>query len=247
MFYKKLMCKYSVGWKRDLGRAGKLAEVTDERSRAFDIAYAEERAYMIKVMYNIESLNQEKAEVLKKCAAVAGAEPVVISSRGKELLKEDVVYKRFGIPVMRGETFASMIHGENVSVADRGGIKVPITGLREAREKTGMTRATLAKLLGVSTEMVRKYELERAEPGEKVAMRLVEIFGHKIIGKPSFKGEKITKAFIGKAPFDMAIRKDKTMLISFKSSPERVKNLEGVSDVLDAEPVIAKRLEDIDI
>ena len=178
---------------------------------------------------------------------MAGAEPVVISCRGKELLRDDVVYRRFGIPVMKSETFASLIHGGQVSVADRGGVKVPIRGLKEAREKIGMARITLAKLLGVSTEMVRKYESGLAEPGEAVACRLIEIFGDKIISKPSFKGPDVRKAFIGKAPFDMAIRKKKTTLISFKSSPERVKNLEGVADVLDAEPVVAKRLDDIDI
>lgn len=241
------MCRYFVDWKGHLKRSGKFAEVIDERSRAFDIAYAEERAYMIKVMYNIESFNQEKADVLKKCASVAGAEPVVISCRGKELLRDDVVYKRFGIPVMKSETFASMIHGGQVSIADRGGVKVPIKGLKEAREKTGMARITLANLIGVSTEMVRKYESGLAEPGEEVAGRLIEVFGNKIISKPSFKGPEMRKAFIGKAPFDMAIRKIKTMLISFKSSPERIKNLENVADVLDAEPVVAKRLEDVDL
>ena len=142
-----------MDWKGDLKRTGKVAEVVDERSRAFDVAYAEERAYMIKVMYNIESLNQEQAELLKKCAAVAGAEPLVISSRGKDLLKENVVYNRYGIPVMRGETFTNLVHGERIAFADRGGTKVPIKGLKEVREVTKMTRATLAKLLGVSVPL----------------------------------------------------------------------------------------------
>jgi predicted transcriptional regulator len=234
-----------VDWKERLKRSGDLAEVTCEKSRAFDIAYAEEKAYLIKVVHNIESFNNEKAAVLMKCASVVGAEPVVISGKGKEVLKENVVYNRHGVNVMNQNTFVNVVNGLGVSVADRGGVKVPIRGLKEARESIGMTRNTLSKLLRVSAEMIRKYE-SGADPGEDVAKRLVEIFTTSILDFPHKTLEPIRKAFIGKAPFDVALRGRKiTRLISFKSDRQRVKNLEGVSSVLGAEPVILKKIEDL--
>lgn len=230
-----------------LKKSGKVAEVCEEKSRAFDIAYADERAYLIKIVHNIESVNKEQAESIKKCASVVGAEPLFISDHGKGPLKKNVVYNRHGIPVMRHETFLHVIHGDRVSMADRGGIKVPINELSPAMKDVGMSRITLAKLLGVSVEMVRKYEKGLAAPGKEVAKRLVNIFGKGLLRNVRYEGIKMKEAFIGKAPFDMAIRKKKPVLISFKSSPKRVKNLEGVSDVLDAEPVVVKKLEDLDL
>jgi len=236
-----------VGWKEALNKRGKLAEVKDERSRAFDIAYAEDRAYLIKIVHNIESLSKEKAELLKKCASVVGAEPIVISERGKDSLKEKVIYNRHGINVIHHTTFVNILNGQPVSVADRGGIKVPIMNLKNAREKIKMTRATLSKLLGISTEMVRKYE-HGADPSENVAKRLLEIFGQKIRRCPHTEIIKLEKAFIGKAPFDLAYqKKNKSVLVSFSSKENRVKNLENVSDVLDAEAVIIKKLDDLDL
>jgi predicted transcriptional regulator len=230
-----------------LGGSGKVAEVRDERSRAFDIAYAEEKAYLIKVVHNIESISSEQALTISKCASVVGAEPLFLSERGKEPLREDVVYVRHGVPVMREETFMHVVRGHNVSRADRGGIKVPIRGLKPAMRRVGMKRATLAKLLDVSTEMVRKYEKGLADPSEDVAARLLDIFGRDIAGSFHYEPPSMERAFIGKAPFDLALKRHHAVLVSFKSSPERIENLEGVSDVLDAEPVVADSLEDVDL
>lgn len=239
------MCTKDVGLIDRLKKTGKIAEVRDEKSRAFDIAYASDKAYLIKVVHNIESVSQEFAETIQKCASVVGAEPVVISERGKDLLRENVIYTRYGIPVMREETFVKVVKGDAVSIADRGGIKIPIKNLRPAMDKVGMSRLTLSKLLGVSVEMIRKYEGGSA-PGEEVAERLIEIFGEKIVSMPAYESPEIKRAFIGKAPFDLAIKKKKTILISFKSGPARLKNLENVSEVLGAEPVFAKKLDDVD-
>lgn len=229
-----------------LKKDGKVAEVRDEKARAFDIAYSGEKAYLIKIVHNIESVSNDFAETIKKCASVVGAEPIVISERGKEALKEDVIYSRHGVPVMREEAFMSLISGGSLGMADRGGIKVPIEDLRPAMEKVGMSRQTLAKLLGTSTEMVRKYEKGSA-PGKEVARRLVNIFGRSIISSHSFKSFEVKRAYIGRAPIDMAVKRKKSLLISFDSSPRRVDNLEKVSDVLDAESVVGKKLDDIDL
>lgn len=227
--------------KKELERMGEVAEVEKEKIRSFDIAFAEERAYLIKVVGNIEGFTKEQAEALKKSASIANAKPLLLA----ENVKEGVVYQRHGVPVMRVKTFLSYLKGEKVAVADRGCVKVPVKGVKEAREKRGMSRNELARIIGVSVEMVRRYEEGEAYPSKEVAEKMVKVLGRRILCDFKFKSLKIRKAFIGKGPFEIGIRKKKPILISLKDNRVRIKNLERVSEVLKAEAVIAKE-KDID-
>lgn len=229
--------------KKKLERKGEVAEVERERSRSFDLAFAEERAYLIKIVGNIESFTSEQAEALKKSAAIVNAKPVVLA----ESVKEGVVYTRHGVPTMRAKTFLEHLSGRKVAVADRGCVKVLIKNVRKIRERKGLSRGELARALGVSTEMVRRYEEGRAHPTEEVARKMVKILGKEILCSFRFESLKIRKAFIGKGPFEIGIREKKPILVSLRDDEVRVKNLERVSEVLDAKPVIVKEgnLEEI--
>ena len=88
-----------------LRKTGELAEVRDEKSRSFDFAFVEDRAYLIKMVGNADSLSKDILEAFKKCASVVGAEPMVVSKKFKEKLAKGVIYQRYGVPVMEGETF----------------------------------------------------------------------------------------------------------------------------------------------
>lgn len=230
-----------------LKKKGELAEVRDEKSRSFDFAFVEDRAYLIKMVGNADSLSKHSLEAFQKCASVVGAEPMVVSKKCRGKLKKDVVYQRYGVPVMSGETFFNYLGDEELAVADRGGIRVPIKCIREAREEENMSRNLLAEKLDVSPEMVRRYEEGQATPSREVADKLKEILGKQIVKRIHFDVEERKRAFIGKAPFEVAFKKNKTFLVSFKDSPKRLRNLEDVADVLGAEPVVSKdrKLEDL--
>ena len=87
---KRLTTENFVEIKRELEKKGEVAEVEKEKSRSFDIAFAEERAYLIKIVGNIESFTKDQAEALKKSAAIVNAKPVLLTESGNE----GVIYKR---------------------------------------------------------------------------------------------------------------------------------------------------------
>ena len=68
-----------------LKNKGDVAEVKEEKSRSFDLAFVEDRAYLIKVVGNADSLSKDSLEAFKKCASVVGAEPMVVSKKFKHL------------------------------------------------------------------------------------------------------------------------------------------------------------------
>lgn len=222
--------------KKELEKMGSVAEVEKEKVRSFDIAFAEERAYLIKVVGNVESFTKEQAEALKKSASVANAEPLLLSKNAKE----GIIYRRHGVPVMEPKTFITYLRGGCLAVADRGCVKVPVKNVREIRERKGISRKELAKALGVSVEMVRRYEEGKAYPSKEIAEKMVKMLGSRILDSLKFKTKKVKRAFIGKGPFEIGIRKRKPILISLKDTKIRLKNLERVSEVLKAKPVVVK-------
>ncbi len=217
-----------------------VAEVKDEKSRSFDMAFVKDRAYLIKMVGNADSLSKDSLEAFKKCASVVGAEPMVVSKKFKRKLAKGVVYQRYGVPVMGGETFLKYLEDKHVALADRGCIKVPIENLRKIRESHNMSRNLLAEKLDVTPEMIRRYEEETATPSREMAKKLESILGKGIFSEVHFGIEKQDRAFIGRAPFEVAFKKEKVFLVSLKSHKRRVRNLEKVADVLGAEPVVAK-------
>ncbi|MBR9680138.1 MAG: helix-turn-helix domain-containing protein [Candidatus Altiarchaeota archaeon] len=223
-----------------LEKRGNVATVEDEKSRAFDIAFAEERAYLIKLIGNIESISISQAESLKQSAAVVGAEAVIVSKRGKDELKPGVAYFRHDVPVMRDDTLMDYLNGEKLAVADRGGIKCPTQNIRELRLEKGLSRSALGKMLGVSKEMIKKYEIG-SSPGKVIAEKIKKVLGDSALSKLKFDRQRIDRAFIGRAPFELAFRQKKELfLVSFKENSQRLKNLNRVADVLGAEPVLAR-------
>lgn len=216
--------------------------VKKEKSRSFDLAGVGEKKLVVKFIKNIESLTEEQAKALMDASSILGAEPLVICERGKEMLKNGVVYYRHNVPVMSFCTFLMYLYGEFLKFATRGGLRVPIKNLREFREKEGLSKSELAKKLGVSVEMVRKYE-EGSAPSPEVAEKLREIFGEEVIAKPSFKVKEKEKAFIMKAPFEIGLKTQKTLLISLKWSEIRKENLTNIAELFDAEPVFLPKDE----
>ncbi|MBR9681457.1 MAG: helix-turn-helix domain-containing protein [Candidatus Altiarchaeota archaeon] len=223
-----------------LKNKGDLAEVKDEKSRSFDLAFVEDRAYLIKMVGNADGLSKDSLDAFKKCASVVGAEPMVVSKKFKKQLVKGVVYHRYGVPVMDGETFLKYLEDKHVALADRGCIKVPIENLREIREHHNLSRNLLAEKLDVTPEMVRRYEEGEAAPSKEMASKLEDILGKDIFSEVYFDVKSSDRAFIGRGPFEVAFKKEKTFLVSLKDHKERIKNLEKVSDVLGAEPVVAK-------
>lgn len=156
-----------------------------ERS-CFDMAARKKLLLLLlKVFVNIDSINKENIHEIKKVAHTFLASPVIVGLKSKdEILEEDVVYERHGLPVIGVETLTNMlVYGEYPEIiADRGGYYVKVNGplLREYRDEYDLSLKDLANLAHVSRETIYKYENGLVKSNPETAIILEEILNMKI-------------------------------------------------------------------
>ncbi len=171
---------------RILNKAGFKVTAIGTKPRCFDIvARRGETTLLIKVLYNADSLKPEMAADMKLVAKLLKASPLVIGERFKsDYLERGVVYNRYGLPVINTATFYDfVVEGVPPMVYSAPGgyyVRLNSEKIREAREKLGMTIGTLARLLGVSRRVVKKYE-EGSDTSLENAARLEEVLGEFVI------------------------------------------------------------------
>ncbi len=139
---------------------------------------------LMKVLVNIDSVNETHVEEIKKISDVFLASPVLVGMKTRSYpLEEDVVYERHGIPAVSVETFKNIINGEYPEVlADRGGYFVNINGnlLKEFRDEYSLSLKDLADIAHVSRETIYNYENGKVKANIETAMVLEEILNTKI-------------------------------------------------------------------
>ncbi len=140
---------------------------------------------LMKVLVNIDSVNETHVEEIKKISDVFLASPVLVGVKTRSYALEDnVVYERHGIPAVSVETFKNMIiNGEYPEVlADRGGYFVNINGnlLKEFRDEYSLSLKDLADIAHVSRETIYNYENGKVKANIETAMILEEILNTKI-------------------------------------------------------------------
>lgn len=140
---------------------------------------------LLKVLVNIDSINESHVQEIKKIANTFLASPIVVGLKSKtNKLEEDVVYERHGIPAIGLETLKNMILYDEYPdiLADRGGYYVNINGdiLKEYREEYSLSLKDLANLAHVSRETIYKYENGMARSNFETAMLLEEVLNMKI-------------------------------------------------------------------
>ncbi len=140
---------------------------------------------LMKVLINVDGFTGKQAQEIKKVASTFFASPLIIGIKSKnEILEEDVVYERHGIPVIAFKTFKTMLIEEIYPeiFADRGGYFVQIDGnvIKDIREKKNLSRKDLADLAHVSRETIYKYENGMVRAFPETAMMLESILNMKI-------------------------------------------------------------------
>lgn len=178
---------------RILKKAGfEFVELAEIKSRSFDVvAKRGDELYLIKVLYNVDSLKPEVAEELKKLANLLNAVPLVVGERFKsDFLERGVVYTRYGLPVINLATFYDYLV-EKIPIfvySAPGGyyVKINEEKIREAREKLGMTIGDISKYLGVSRRTVKKYE-EGVDTSLETAIKIEKLLGADVIKELDLK------------------------------------------------------------
>ncbi|MFH0860025.1 MAG: helix-turn-helix domain-containing protein [Candidatus Altiarchaeota archaeon] len=147
---------------------------------SFDIiAKSDDSILLVKILYNVEGLTREAAAELKRVSEAISAKPVVIGFKIKSSeLQDDVVYERYGIPVINHRTFDKILDDIQPPVYSIRGnycIKINPERLSHLRRQRRMTQQNLADSLGVSKQSVYRYE-STGHVSLDIAERLEQVF-----------------------------------------------------------------------
>jgi len=172
------------------------SEVCRIRPSSFDfVARKDNMLLIVKVLNNIDAMNEDVARELISISRFLDGVPVVVGKRScSSMLEDDVVYFRYGVPIMTYATLENYLQGIPPFVsAAPGGFYVNIDGemLRRIRKERGYSVGHLARVVGVSRRAIRMYE-EGERASIEVAERMAELMGPDFI-KPINLWEEIWK------------------------------------------------------
>ena len=157
------------------------------RPRSFDLAARKEDLFiLIKILSNIDGLNERTATEVRRLAKHLLGRPILIGEKTRDqYLERGAVYFRYGIPTVSISTLADcLLEGLLPLVyAAHGGLYVRLNGalLRQLRLNRGVSLGALASNLGVSRRTISKYETESMDTSIEIAIKLEEVFDQELI------------------------------------------------------------------
>ncbi len=126
------------------------------------IAKDEERRFILKVLYNVDTLKPVTAFQMIKLSRLLRASATIIGERaGGGKLEHGVVYYRHGVPISSIETFRDYLEGDEPYVySGPGGFYVHIDGeaIKRKRSEVRLSIGNISSYLGVSRRSVSLYE-----------------------------------------------------------------------------------------
>jgi len=165
-----------------LSKAGFIiSERCDIRPRSFDIAVRRDNLLLlIKVISNIDGLNEETTREMQFLSKQLHGYPIVIGEKTRDhSLETGVVYFRYGVPAFDIRTIQDYFVADlpPLIYAEHGGLYVNIEGniLKEERIKKNISLGALASMLGVSRRTISKYEEGEMAASVDVAVKLEEV------------------------------------------------------------------------
>ncbi|MBC8520621.1 MAG: transcriptional regulator [Methanomicrobia archaeon] len=168
-------------------------------ARSFDLAARRsEITLLAKILHNIDGINEGVSRSIRQAAFCLLASPIVVGEKsGAFFLEDDVVYHRYGIPVINVHTlhdyFVEGVHPYVYSAT--GGLYVSIDGeaMKRAREKKGFSLGDIAAGLGISRRSVSRYEEGGMSTTIDIALRLEEILDMMLIEPLEFLKTEFVK------------------------------------------------------
>jgi len=157
-----------------------VSELYSIRLTGFDVvARRDETLLIIKVLTNVDSLSKDVAKELLTLSSLLKASPLLIGEKnGAGPLEDDVVYFRFGIQAITGNTLKNhLLEGMPINVyAAPGGLYVNLDEekLRKMRQEKNISRGTFARHVNVSRRTVQMYE-EGMNARVEVAYKIEEL------------------------------------------------------------------------
>jgi len=171
------------------------------RPTSFDLlARRDSLLLVVKILKNIDALDQDEAHRLQELGALFPAVPLVVGqTSGATPLEPGVVYNRYGISIVVAESLEDLLLKglPPFLFSSPGGVFAHIDGprLRALREERRLSLGGLASVAGVSRRTIQLYEdgagaevrvVERLERylGEPLALA-IPLFGVRRAGPPA--------------------------------------------------------------
>ncbi len=147
----------------------------------------DDRKIIVKVARSVGDISQENVVDLKLISHYCEASPLAISQFVSDHpLRQGIVYEKGGINVVSLSTFRDALNGEMPRfklVRGKYIASVRSDVLRSRREEKGMSLGDLATALSVSRNAVYAYEHGKMDVGEKVARKLLDLFGDEVLDR----------------------------------------------------------------
>ena len=145
-----------------------------------DVVARGQKVLVVRVVSNVDGLRDESVAELVKTAVALGGAPVVVGERTKRgELEDDVVYRRYGVPVVSVNTFEELVRGNMPFVEEYKGRKIMFVDgekMRNKREKKELSMSELARATSTTKETI--YRCEHGFPAmESTVRRIEEVLG----------------------------------------------------------------------
>ena len=208
-------------------------KVSFSRGSCFDIiARRDEKLILIRVLTNVENLTREQADDLKRIAKALDANILIVGRKNIQgEMSDDVVYFRFGLPVITPGTLRNLLVEEIPLYAFTapGGIYVKIDGntLRRVREERRLSLGTIAQHLGVTRRAAKMYE-EGSGMLLDAALRLEEFLEVPLI-KPIDLKESTDYETTGRIGWDVGDFCFRLMELGFNVTPTQRAPFDAIS------------------
>jgi putative transcriptional regulator len=223
----------------------------------FDIlARKEEKILLIKILEDANAISEQFAKEMQRISNYVTASPLVISEKAGILLKDNIIYSRFGVYTFNFETFKNCINNKMPFVkSTRAGATATVDGrkLKQSMDEQGLSLGKLSSKLGVSKKMIQKYESNVSELTLNKAFKLYDIFGDKVFNKinvfsisgsapesnsmysKKYKTLGFDASDLKKVPFDIIAKKDSELILT--DIGEKAKS-SSLSKLLDADELV---------
>jgi len=178
--------------------------------------------FIIKIVYNIDSVARKEAEALLKLSQFMDAKPILLGSISQNSkLKEDVNYQRFSLRCISPEMLPNIASNELALFASKSvGVKVKVDSrkLQTLIKASGMAVAELVRLTGLSCATIHKHERTDAYAAAHTVARLEKILNGSIRAEDLLQNDRTSyrtnelartgmKALhLEKAPFDIVTK-----------------------------------------
>jgi putative transcriptional regulator len=142
----------------------------------FDIVAKRENLLLIKVLINVDGLEEKQALSLRTISYFLSAYPFIISLKtNREFLDKRIVYSRFGLPVVTPELFEAILIEEAFEVQSSKGkhtVVIDTELLRNKRKELELTLKELSDLIGISKKALYEIENRRVNPTLETVKKL---------------------------------------------------------------------------